>query len=1250
MATILVVDDLTANRDLLVTLLRHQGHRLLEAEDGQQGLAVVRAEHTDLVITDVLMPVMDGYEFVRQLRLDPATSRIPVVFYTAHYGEREARALALSSGVSCVLTKPAEPEDVLESVRRVLAGVPATPGAPDGPLLKTEFDREHLRLVTDKLSQNVGELTSANARLRALINIGLELASERDSARLLQNVCASARDLFGATYVTLGVVSRSDRTLERLVSSGLEDGNWIKAGDELPRLMRTVVAERRTLRGDNPGGDPAGLHLPAGHPVIQAFLIAPMASPASVYGWIGLAGNEGRSFSQDDEQLLVALAGQVGRIYENGYFYAVARDERDRAQRYLDTAEVMLLALDLKGRITQVNRYACLLLGWTSDQLIGRDWVETCLPARIRATSRRQLDDAAIGDLPILQSPMLTRSGEERLIEWRNTTLRDSAGEVIGTLSSGSDITDRKRVETTLLETEARMAFALRQSHTGGWELDLDDHTTHRTLTHDQIFGYESLLPVWTYEAFLGHVVPEDRAKVDRLFNQAVELKTDWTFECRIRRVDGEIRWIWATGGYQNDGGDHPFRRLAGIVQDITDRKRAEEEVDQRARMSALSAAIGLSLTTMDSLPEALRQCAEALVTHLDAAFARIWTLNASEAVLELQASAGLYTHLNGPHGRVPVGQFKIGRIARDRKPHLTNAVVGDPEVSDQEWARATGMTAFAGHPLQVEGRVVGVMALFARHELSDTVAAALAAVADHIALGIERHRSATALRAAEERVRYALQNANVGIWDMDYTSGVLRWSETIESHYGVPPGTFAGTFDAFVDRIHPDDRDSVLETVGKAMKAGSDFTVEHRSLWPDGTVRWLSGRGRVHLGGHGEPVRAVGISIDVSERRLLEEQYRQAQKMEAVGRLAGGVAHDFNNVLGVILGSCELLMGDLAPGDPRAADVIEIRKAGERAAGLTRQLLAFSRKQIVEPSLLDLNVVAVELQPMIARLIGEDVGIVLALAPQPARVNADRGQIEQVIMNLSVNARDAMPHGGTLTIETANVMLDEDYAMLHVGVKPGRFVALVVSDTGTGMTAETQTRVFEPFFTTKEVGKGTGLGLATVHGIATGSGGSVAVYSEVGIGSSFKVYLPPADDADVVIESQPIASLPDAARQTVLLVEDADGLREVTSKLLRRRGYTVLAAANATEALALFDEQSSIDVVLTDVVMPGTSGPELTKQLVERKPDLKVIFMSGYTEDAIVQHGVLKEGIAFLSKPITSDALDRKIHEVFNR
>jgi PAS domain S-box-containing protein len=506
-------------------------------------------------------------------------------------------------------------------------------------------------------------------------------------------------------------------------------------------------------------------------------------------------------------------------------------------------------------------------------------------------------------------------------------------------------------------------------------------------------------------------------------------------------------------------------------------------------------------------------------------------------------------------------------------------------------------------------------------------------------------------LRAAEERTRFALQNAGVGIWDMDYATGDVAWSEEVEAHYGLASGTFAGTFDAVLACMHPEDRPALLERVGKAAEAGGDFVTEHRAVWPDGTIHWLSGAGRVLLNERGEPFRAVGISQDITSRRLLEQQYQQAQKMEAIGRLAGGVAHDFNNLLTAILGYCELLLDNVKTEDPLRLDIEEIQRAGTSAARLTRQLLAFSRKQIIEPALLDVNAIIVGMRGMIGRLIGEQISIRVNLAADPMMVFADAGQIEQVLLNLSVNAKDAMPNGGTLTLQTARVELDENYAATHFATKPGTYVALSVTDTGTGMTPEVKAHLFEPFFTTKEVGKGTGLGLATVHGIVARCCGSVGVYSEIGHGTSFVVYLPAADEVPVGSPAVAVASVhARASGETVLVVEDADGLRELARRLLQRHGFRALVASNAEEAARLFDQHDEIDVLLTDVIMPGATGPELTAQLVRRRPGLKVIYMSGYTEDAIVQHGVLKPGIAFLHKPFNSDTLFRKIQEVLGR
>jgi two-component system, cell cycle sensor histidine kinase and response regulator CckA len=396
-----------------------------------------------------------------------------------------------------------------------------------------------------------------------------------------------------------------------------------------------------------------------------------------------------------------------------------------------------------------------------------------------------------------------------------------------------------------------------------------------------------------------------------------------------------------------------------------------------------------------------------------------------------------------------------------------------------------------------------------------------------------------------------------------------------------------------------------------------------------------------------GDRTYVLETNRDVSDKRLLEEQLRQAVKMEAIGRLAGGVAHDFNNLLGVILGCAELLFEstDWNTVQSRAA---EIQKAGQRAANLTRQLLAFSRKQVLEPKVLDLNAKLSEMTDMLERIVGEDVSFSLHLSPDLGSVRLDPGQLEQVILNLVVNARDAMPHGGKIVIETQNVHLDEAYAQSHSSVIPGRYIMIAVSDSGIGMDLDTQARVFEPFFTTKP--NGTGLGLATVYGAVIQSGGHIWLYSERGRGTIFKIYFPrvnkPSDS--IALPQSPAAK--SAGSETVLLVEDSESLRDVTKEFLEMAGYNVLDSCNGQEALCFARGHAGpIHLLLTDVVMPGLSGPELARDLQQLHPETRVLFMSGYTADAMNQHGVLEEGLSLLPKPFTRSSLTQKIRDLLD-
>ncbi len=514
------------------------------------------------------------------------------------------------------------------------------------------------------------------------------------------------------------------------------------------------------------------------------------------------------------------------------------------------------------------------------------------------------------------------------------------------------------------------------------------------------------------------------------------------------------------------------------------------------------------------------------------------------------------------------------------------------------------------------------------------------------------RRRAEEELIQAGLRYRALFEGSPWPTWVYDQqTSLFLEVNEAAVVHYGYDRQELLGRSVAVFDTANPEDTSGGEQN---APSVGSDESaIPHKKK--DGTLIWVELEVQdIELEG-----RAVRLASarDVTERKAAqlalhktEQQLRQAQKMEAIGSLAGGIAHDFNNVLSVILSYTELLLSELRPGEPIRADIEQVQLAGQRAAQMTRQLLAFSRKQMLQLVVLDLNQVVGGIEKMLGRLIGEDIQVSFLTERLLGKIHADASQIEQILMNLVVNARDAMPSGGSLTIETSNVELDEAYANEHIEVKPGSYVMLAVSDTGTGMDEATRARVFEPFFTTKGKDRGTGLGLATVFGIVKQSGGHIWLYSEVDKGTTFKIYFPRNDHARPTTDTNPPEVLVLSGVETVLLVEDEWQVREIARTILRRNGYNVLDAQTGGDALLLCEQYTAkIHLLVTDVVMPRMSGRQLAERLAPLRPDMKVLYMSGYTDNSIVHHGILDAGIAFLQKPITPPALLRKVREVLD-
>jgi len=511
-----------------------------------------------------------------------------------------------------------------------------------------------------------------------------------------------------------------------------------------------------------------------------------------------------------------------------------------------------------------------------------------------------------------------------------------------------------------------------------------------------------------------------------------------------------------------------------------------------------------------------------------------------------------------------------------------------------------------------------------------------------------EQRRAAEEIAAQRRFLRAVIDLDPNLIFTKDRLGRFTLANKAVADAYGTTPEALIGKSDADVnpnaeqvERFRRDDLE-VLET-------GRDkFIHEERITDATGQERWLQTVKRAIAAVDGTANHVLGVATDITERKGLEIQLFQTQKLEAIGQLAGGVAHDFNNLLTVILGRCALLLSRLSPDASPRRDIDLIEKTAQRAAALTRQLLAFSRKQILEPKVLDLNAVVPGIATMLQRLIGEDIELVYRPGAELGRVKADPGQLEQVIMNLAVNARDAMPDGGRITIETGNVELGEHYARQHVGVQPGQYVMLALSDTGIGMDVATQARIFEPFFTTKAPGKGTGLGLSTVYGIVKQSDGNIWVYSEPGRGTTFKVYLPRVEDAAESV--QVIKPAPGRGTESILLVEDDEGVRALAREVLEDYGYTVFEARDVADAILIAERHTGpIHLLLSDVVMPQMSGRALAERLAPLRPEMKVLFMSGYTDNAIVHHGRLDSDASFVQKPFTPDALARKVREVLD-
>jgi len=688
---------------------------------------------------------------------------------------------------------------------------------------------------------------------------------------------------------------------------------------------------------------------------------------------------------------------------------------------------------------------------------------------------------------------------------------------------------------------------------------------------------------------------------------------------------------------------------FSAFVRDISDRKLVEQ---RRTTQYTVTRILAEAATLADAGSGILRAVAESL----DWQAGVLWIVEPQGNALrclDIWRAPGVDL---GEFERVtrdsafPRGVGLPGRVWAGDEPiwHADVTALEGAQFPRLPYALAAGVRGAFAFPIRSTGTITGVAEFFTREprDPDPDLLEMTAALGSQLGQFIERKRAEEALARSETTYRSLVEDSPFGIFRSTVDGRLIAVNPALVSILG-----YASEAELLRKSMATDVYVDPTERARRSADVIAQGSLTAESEWrrKDGKTVTVRQTGRVVRDAQGRVEYFNVLVEDITERKLLEQQLRQAQKMEAVGRLAGGIAHDFNNLLTAILGSAELLLETMAQEQERD-DVEEIRKAAKRAADLTRQLLAFSRQQVLAPQVLDLNALVVNLEKLLRRLIGEDVELRTALAPDLGAVKADPGQMEQVIANLVVNARDAMPEGGRLTVETANAELDKDYADQHFPAPPGSYVLLAVSDTGTGMDPETKSRIFEPFFTTKDKGKGTGLGLATVYGVVKQSGGYIWVYSEPGQGTAFKIYLPRVREAPEPARPSPAPAAPLRGSETLLLVEDDEMVRHLVSRMLKSRGYTVLAASDGTDALRQVEShRGPIDMLITDVVMPGMSGREVAQRVTTLRPPVKVLYLSGYTDDAIVRHGMLEPGIAFLQKPFSADALARKIREVLD-
>jgi PAS domain S-box-containing protein len=880
-----------------------------------------------------------------------------------------------------------------------------------------------------------------------------------------------------------------------------------------------------------------------------------------------------------------------------------------------------LVLTDTRGNVIFINQRLSEMLGYLSEEIIGKCWSDL-VPADQHTIAKEAEARRSQGHTDRYEIILHRKDGHRFLVLIGAGPRFDrQSGEFIGTMGVVTDITDRKQAEKALQNSEAKFRFLTENMNDILWLLDKAFNTTYVSPSIEKVLGYtpeerkRQLFEDQVTPESLRHVLEKFHEELQHDKEKGIDPERSITIEVEYYHKDGYTVWIENNAkAIRDEAGE--IIGIYGVSRDISKRKKAEERLeDQTKKLRDIFEKAADGICVCQNIPD------EPYVkfTHWNPRMTEI-----TGYTMEEMNQAGWYQSM---YPDPEIQQKAIERMAQMRE--------GD-DIQAEEWI----ITTKSG-----EKKVLSISTSVVKKE--DANINVLGVMQDIT----ERKQIQDALKESEEKYKLLAENSGDVIYKVNIVDERFTYiSPSIKEMFGYTADECLSlkSRDIMTEESHLKQARSLLNAVERG-RINSEI-LELEAVHKDGYIIPAEINARIIYAENGTPLEIIGVARNITERKRIEEKLRQAQKMESIGILVGGIAHEFNNMLGVILGHTELALLQADENHDLHDDLKEIQKAAKRSADITKQLLAFARKEIISPKKLDLNDTVESMLNMLRRLIGEDIDLIWKPAAYVWPVKMDPSQIDQILANLCINAKDAIDGVGKLTIATGKKSFDEEYCKENFGFIPGDFVLLTVSDNGCGMDKETLDNLFEPFFTTKEVGKGTGLGLATIYGIVKQNNGFINVYSEPGQGSTFKIYLPrffADEDTNMTV---PEKKAPAGGTETILLVEDEPSILRMTRMMLERKGYTVLSAATPTAAIEKAKNHSgSIDLLMTDVVMPEMNGRDLSRQITDLYPDIRLLFMSGYTANVIAHQGVLDDGVAFIQKPFSMADITEKVRELLD-